>query len=415
MLTTKTKASPSFILFWATLSLFFAAFSFSSYSLFLPEFLREFRWNRSDVAIPFSLAMIVWGITQPVAGALADARGTRPVILGGILLMALGFIVMSFAQDLWQIALGFGALIGIATSACGSISFGLLISKWFTGARRGSAMGILQAATPASPIVLAPVVFLAMTTFGWRFAALGLGLFLLFVTFPLAYLKIHDPETRTSAASASEKRGTWREVLMVVRRPPMRNLFISRFACGLSFLLIPVLAVAGMESGLSQAQGALAVSVYGASSAVGAVAGGLAADHWGRVRTLVATYLVRGIGALALGLFVMDALWFYLAVALAAGPIFATVAVNNVQVFEMAGARRAGLILGLGLVLHQVAAALGPYVSGLIFDWTGTYRISFLGLGVVLLLAVIPASRTKPEAPNVQPSLAVPSVGTKLD
>ena len=341
--------------------------------------------------------MLAWGATQPVAGALADARGARPVILGGILLMALGFILMSFAQNLWQIAIGFGILIGIATSACGSILFALLISKWFTGARRGSAMGVLQAATPASPVVLAPVIFLMMTAFGWRMAALGLGLFLLVVTFPIVCMTVRDPETDPAGVHPSEKRGIWQETLDVVRRRPLRNLFVARFACGLSFLLVPVLAASAMESGLSPAQGALAVSVYGASSALGAVAGGFAADRWGRVRTLVATYLVRGIGALALGVFVMDALWFYLAVALATGPIFATAAVNNVQLFEMSGPKRAGLLLGLGLVLHQVAAAIGPYVSGIVFDWTDTYRFSFVGLGIILLLAVIPASRTAPE------------------
>jgi len=326
--------------------------------------------------------------------------------------MALGFIVMSFAQNLWQMAVGFGVLIGIAQSSAGAISFGLLISKWFSGVRRGSAMGILQAATPASPMILAPVVFLAMAAFGWRFAALGLGLFLLVVAFPLAYLKIHDPETRASAASASEI-GMWQDALMVAQYPPMRNLFIARFACGLSFLLIPYLATAAVESGLTLAQGALAVSVYGASSAVGAIAGGLAADRWGRVPTLMFTYFLRGIGALALGLFVMDVLWFYLAVALATGPIFATVAVNNVQSFELAGVKRAGLILGLGLVLHQVAAALGPYATGLLYDRTGSYRIAFLGLGVVLLLAIIPASRTKAQAPKPQPSPVAPSVGVR--
>ncbi|MDP2727457.1 MAG: MFS transporter, partial [Dehalococcoidia bacterium] len=398
----------------ATLCLVLTGFSFSSYSLYVPEFLREFpSWKRADVAIPFSLAMIAWGVAQPLAGALADARGTRPVILVGILLSALGFIVMSFAQELWQIAIGFGVLVGIAISASGTIPFALLISKWFTGAKRGAAVGIVQAATPASPMLLAPVMFYAMVTFGWRFAALSFGLFLLVVALPLAYLKIHDPKPEPGAASASEERWGWRQILAVVKHPPMRNLFIARFACGLSFLLIPSLAAAAIDSGLSPAQGALAVSVYGASSVVGSIAGGLAADRWGRVNTLVATYLIRGIGALAMGLFVMDALWFYLAVTLAAGPIFATVAINNVQAFEMVGGKSAGLILGLGLVLHQVAAAIAPYVSGLIFDWTDSYRISFIGLGVILLLATIPAAGTKQEPLNVFPKLAVPSVSAE--
>ena len=400
------------MLFWATLCVVFTAFSFSSYSLFVPEFLREFPWKRADVAIPFSLAMLVWGVAQPVVGVLADARGTRPVILGGILLTALGFIVMGFSHELWQIAIAFGLLIGLAISAAGSVSFALLISKWFTGTKRGSAVGVVQAAVPASPMLLAPVIFFIMATYGWRFASIGFGVFLLVVTLPLAYLKVHDPKVGPGAAAASQNRMGWREVVAVVKHPPMRNLFVARFACGLSFLLIPALAAAAIESGLSPAQGAIAVSVFGASSALGAVLGGVAADRFGRVNVLVATYLIRGIGAIAMGLFTMDALWFYLSVTLAAGPTFATVTINNVQAFEMVGGKSAGLILGLGIVLHQIAAAIAPYVSGVLFDSMNTYRISFLGLGVILLLAAIPSARTKAEPVNFHPAPALPSVNT---
>jgi predicted MFS family arabinose efflux permease len=84
-------------------------------------------------------------------------------------------------------------------------------------------------------------------------------------------------------------------------------------------------------------------------------------------------------------------------VALAAGPIFATVTINNVQMFELVGPQRAGLILGVSFVLHQVAAAIGPYASGLAFDATGTYRLAFVVLGLVMLLALFPAACTHPE------------------
>lgn len=400
------------ILFWATLCMVFAAFSFSSYSLFVPEFLKDFPWTRAEVALPFSVSMLVWGATQPFVGMLADARGTRPVIIGGIIFTALGFLVMSVAQDLWMISIAFGLLIGIAISAAGSVSFALLVSKWFTGTRRGSAVGVVQAASPASPMLLTPVFFWALVTFGWRYASFGFGVFLLAVALPIAYLKLHDPKIEAAAASAPEQRLGWREVWMVVKHPPMRNLFVARFACGLSFLLIPALAAAAIESGLSPAQGALAVTIYGASSTLGSILGGFAADRWGRVNTLVATYVIRGLGGIALAFLTMDPLLFYFAVALSAGPIFATVAINNVQAFEMVGGKSAGLILGLGIVLHQIAAGIAPYASGVLFDAMSTYRISFLGLGVILLLAAIPASRTKATPVNFQPRPAVPSMGT---
>jgi MFS family permease len=387
------------------------SFSFSAYSLLLPAFLQEFHWARGAAVLPFSLAMVVWGVMQPLTGALADRRGTRPVILGGILCSTLGFFTLGTAQSLWQIALGFGVLIGTANSACGSMMWALLIAKWFPGARRGAAVGLLQAATPASPIVLAPLLFVLIAQYGWRAAALSLGLVLLLLAFPLAYCIVKDPPVEVGAASgapAAPPRGRVQEALGHLRRGPLRNLMLSRFACGLSFFIIPHLAAAATAAGLTPAEGATAVALYGVSSTVGALAGGLAADRWGRVPTLMATYGLRGLGALALALPMLPAWGFYLAVALAAGPVFATVTINNVQMFELVGPQRAGFILGVSFVLHQVAAAVGPYASGLAFDATGTYRLAFVVLGIVMLLALLPAACTHPEGGDAAARHGVP-------
>src|SRR5262245_50581562 len=345
---------------------FVTSFSFSAYSLLLPAFIQEFHWTRSAAALPFSLAMVVWGVMQPVAGALADRRGTRPVILGGILCSTLGFFTLGTAQSLWQIALGFGVLIGTANSACGSMIWALLIAKWFPGARRGVAVGILQAATPASPLVLAPILFVIMAQYGWRAASWFLGLMLLLIAFPLAYGLVKDPPAEAGTAhgaTADKQRGRVQDVLGLIRRGPLRNLMLSRVACGLSFFIIPHLAAAATAAGLTPAEGATAVALFGLASTIGALAGGLAADRWGRVPTLMATYGLRGLGALALAVPVTNATWFYSAVALAAGPIFATVAINTVQMYELVGPKRAGFLLGVSFVVHQVAAAVSPYAS----------------------------------------------------
>ena len=87
------------ILLWSTVCAVCTSFAFASYSLFLPAFLAEFHWARGAAALPFSLAMVCWGAMQPVAGALADRWGTRPVILAGILVSALGFLTMGMAQS----------------------------------------------------------------------------------------------------------------------------------------------------------------------------------------------------------------------------------------------------------------------------------------------------------------------------
>lgn len=385
------------------------AFATSSYPLFVPALLQEFPWSRAEAAIPYSVAMIAWGIFQPIAGAQADLRGTRPVILVGIVLMGLGYVIMGFSSSLWLITLGFGLFVGTATAASGLIPFGLLISKWFTKVRRASGVGLMQAAMPAGPIVIAPALFFVISSYGWRAGVIALGVLVLAVTLPLAYLGVRDPAVPAGEKGADGAPAGWRESLGLLRLPALRNLFIARIACGMSALMIAHLPASAEEFGFSHHVGAYSLSVYGASAVVACFLGGLAADRWGRVPTLVATFVVRAIGTLALALLGLDSSIFYIAVALATGPIFATVAVNNVQVFELVGARRAGFILGLSLVLHQVAAAIGPMLAGLLFDWTGTYRVSFFALGVALLLATIPALRTGQEPAQTARATSYPA------
>ena len=402
------------VLVVSTACVFLTSFSLTAYSVFVPALLKEFPWTRAEVVLPYALAMAVWGITQPIAGALADARGTRPAILFGISLMAVGFAIMGLSQDLWQIAIGFGVLGGAAISASGTLMFSLLISKWFTGASRASAVGFVQAAVPACPIVMAPLIFFGITTFGWRFAALGLAALLLVVALPLAFLGVRDPKTAVSSVDAGSSQSKWQEVVAVARFAALRNLFIARLVCGLSAaLLLAHMAAAALEFGLSAADGAYALSIYGASGALGSFLGGFAADRWGRVPTVVAAFAVRGLGTLLLALPGLDRTLFFLAVALATGPITATFGINNVQVFELAGAKRAGFLLGISVVLHQAAGALSPVLAGMVFDWTGTYRWTFLGLGLVTLLATIPAAGTGPRRSTPQPAAAGLAAGAR--
>ena len=113
----------------------------------------------------------------------------------------------------------------------------------------------------AAAFGLAPLI----VNYGWRYGAIGMGLILLVVAFPLAYFKVHDPRAEVGIQAAAQgQHGNWRVAIGMLRLPALRNLFVSRFACGLSFLLIPHLATAAMASGLSAAQGALAVTLYGA-------------------------------------------------------------------------------------------------------------------------------------------------------
>src|SRR5207245_1962244 len=142
---------------------------------------------------PYMFAMLGWGAGAVLFGKLADDLGARRVILGGILLMAAGFFGMSLSQNLWQLSLSYGIMVGMATGACGLIIISLLVSKHYDTRNRGLAVSVIQTAAPLSPVVFAPLIYFLLRAFDWRAAALVIGVLLVTVALPLAWLGARDP------------------------------------------------------------------------------------------------------------------------------------------------------------------------------------------------------------------------------
>ncbi len=112
---------------------------------------------------------------------------------------------------------------------------------------------------------------------------------------------------------------------------------------------------------------------------------GWLSDRYGRAQVLALTYLVRGLGTLILALDMPNELVFYAVVALAMGPTFGTIAVQNVMFYELVGPRMAGVILGLSFIVHQIGSAGGPMLASLAYDMTGSYDGFMIVMGVIFL------------------------------
>ena len=125
--------------------------SMNAFSLFLTPIEETFDWSRTTATIPYVFAMLGWGIGGVLFGKKADDLGTRPVILGGILLMAAGFFGMGLSQNLWQLSVTFGLMTGMAKGACGLVIISLLVAKHYDAESRGLAVSIVQTASPLSP------------------------------------------------------------------------------------------------------------------------------------------------------------------------------------------------------------------------------------------------------------------------
>ena len=271
----------------------------SSFSLLLPPIEAEFGWSRAMATVPYMVAMIGWGAGAVLFGKLADDFGARPVVLGGILLMAAGFLGMGLSQNLWQLSLSYGVMVGMAMGACGLVIMSLLVSKYFDAGSRGLAVSMIQAAPPLSPLVFAPVLFFLIVAFDWRMAALATSALLVALALPLAWLGARDADV--TRITRHDRLG-WGACLPYLRNPTMILLFAARFSCGVAFFQIAHLVALSMSKGFEPATGAKAVSVFGGAAVVSALLFGWLSDRYGRARMLGLTYLVRGVGTLLLAL-----------------------------------------------------------------------------------------------------------------
>jgi predicted MFS family arabinose efflux permease len=298
--------------------------------------------------------------------------------------MAAGFFGMGLSQNLWQLSLSYGILVGLAKGAAGLVIISLLVAKHYEANRRGLAVSVIQTASPLSPVFFSPLLYFLIERFDWRAAALTSGVLLLAVAFPLGWLGARDP---VDVSTSRRDRASWGSCLPYLRDRSMMMMFAARFSCGVGLFQTVHLVAIALSKGFDAATGAIAVGVFGGAAAVSALLFGWLSDRHGRAQVLALTYLVRGLGTLVLALDMPNELCFYAVVAVAMGPTFGTIAVQNVMFYELVGPRMAGVILGLSFIVHQIGSAGGPMLASLAFDMTGSYDGFMIIMGVIFLVS----------------------------
>jgi predicted MFS family arabinose efflux permease len=162
-------------------------------------------------------------------------------------------------------------------------------------------------------------------------------------------------------------------------------LLLARFACGLATFQVAHMLALTLSEGFDHHVGVTSLSVFGGASVICTLLFGRLADRYGRAQMLGLSYLLRGVGTIALAFTIPNEWFFYALVAVAIGPTYGTIAVNNVMFFEAVGPRLAGVMLGLSFVVHQIASASGPLAGSILFDATGSYDIFNIAVGIILL------------------------------
>jgi MFS family permease len=353
----------------------------------LPAVQAEFGAARADASLPYTLMMVGFGLGGVAMGKLADRVGVMWVVLIGAAGLGGGFILAGMAGSLTVFALLHGVLLGALGS---STTFAPLVadtSLWFER-RRGIAVAVCASGNYVAGAIWPPIVQHFVETVGWRTTYLGLGVFCLVTLPPLALgLRARPPALRAAAPARSATTGTTtaRPFGLSLNQAQLM-LCVAGVACCVAMAMpqVHIVAYCG-DLGYGAARGAEMLSVMLACGIVSRLVSGWICDRIGGLRTLVLGSALQGLALLLflpfdglVSLYIVSALF-----GLFQGGIVPSYAIIVREHFPPA---EAGARVGTVLMATLFGMALGGWMSGKVFDLTGSYDAAFVnGIGWNLL------------------------------
>jgi MFS family permease len=349
-----------------------------SFVVVLPAVQVDFGITRGEASLPFTLTMFGFGIGGIVMGRFADRFGIVMPVMAGAIALGAGYGLSGIAGGIGTLAHAQG-LLGFGSDA----TFGPLMtdmSHWFVR-RRGIAVAIASCGNYLSGVIWPPLIQHFIEIDGWRATQIGVGVICVVTLLPLSLLLRRRAPTHHQAAASTTAAGKL-ETLGISSNALMILLFIAGIACcvAMSMPQVHIVAYCG-DLGYGPARGAEMLSLMLGFGLISRITGGYFADRIGGVATLLVSSALQGF-ALFLYLFFDGLFSLYVISALFGLFQGSIVPMYAIVVREYFAPGEAGTRLGVVLLATLGGMALGGWMSGLIFDLTGSYQAAFLnGLG----------------------------------
>jgi MFS family permease len=381
----------------------------TAFSLMFPPIVDEFGWDRGLAAGAFSFGFLVSAGISPIVGRVIDRRGPRFVIEIGVLITAAGLIGATLITTPWHLYLTLGLLVGIGANCMSYSVHSQFLPNWFV-ANRALAIGIAFSGVGVGAILIMPWLQALILNDGWRTACWKLGLITLVVLLPINLLVTKSPESlgllpdgeSHAPGSAAKKRPSnivdpkWAAIEWTVPRALRTGRFwwlaLSYFAGGWIWYSVQIHQTKYLvEIGFAPMLAAWSLGVVAMAGIPGQILLGALSDRIGREIVWSASCAGYAICYVALLLLAQTPsqplLWIMV---LSQGLLgYAIAAIMGPIVVEIFEGPRFGSIFSLLMVALIGGGAVGPFVTGVLHDWTGTYTAAFaLGIAFSVICAV---------------------------
>ena len=379
---------------------------FQAFGAYFVRLQQEFGWSSASLSWSFSLLRVESGLLGPFQGWLIDKFGPRAVLAVGLVIFAIGFMMLSWVDSLLEFYLAF-VVIAIGSGLGGFLTLFVTVSNWFRR-RRATALALSQTGASIGGIFV-PVVALSLIHFGWQTTAFASGVIILVVGLPLVpifrtrpqlYGMIPDgrryerPPADSRAAMVQvepEREFTAREAL---RTPAFWFISLGHgsalFVVGA--IMVHVIPHLVQKLDVSLETASAVITVITTAQIAGLVSGGILGDRMDK--RLIAAACMLGHTVALMGIAFADSMWLVYVFAVihglswgARGPLMGAIRADYF------GLKAIGTIMGLSSLIVTIGNVFGPVFAGWMADVQGDYQLGFVilaamtGVGTVFFLA----------------------------
>lgn len=382
-----------------------------SFGLFQPHVIRDVGVTAADFSLAISIQNMVWGVTQPFVGLVADRFGARWVMVSGTLIYMTGLVTMMAATGAGMVILGAGLCVGLALSCTASSIAMMVTARTVSPARRSLAMGAVSAMGSLGLVLAAPLAQTLISTAGWQVALVAF-LGLAAVMIPAAFTAGGADRFAVAPMTGGE-RSIGETVRAALGHSGYVVMALAFFVCGLQLVFLTThlptyLQICGMDPGL----GATTLALIGLFNVIGSYLFGWLGGIYPKQYLLGGIYLLR---SLAVALYFMHppSIASTLVFGAAMGTLWlGVVPLVNGLVSQLFGLRYMATLTGIAFLSHQVGSFLGAWGGGLIYDWLGSYDRAWQAavlIGVIAGLAQM-TMNVSPPKPKDASGIPVPSI-----
>jgi MFS family permease len=337
----------------------------------LPFIQAEFHVDRAGASFPYTMTMLGFAFGGIFSGRLADRFGIMVPMMLSAVMLGIGFFAAALAPNYWSYVAASSCIIGALGSGT---TFGPLVadvSLWFKK-RRGIAVGIAASGNYLAGTIWPPLLTSMTQHYGWRFAFMVIGTLVVVIMLPLSLMLRQRASTveapGKALATSHLNGGTFMQAMLI----------LAGLSCcvAMSMPQVHILAYCG-DLGFGPAVGAQMLSVMLGFGVISRLISGYISDFIGGVGTLIIGSFLQCLALLfyipfdgLTSLYLVTALF-----GLAQGGIVPSYALIVRDHFP---AQEAGMRISMVFTATVLGMALGGWLSGVIFDYTGSYKMAFL-------------------------------------